>query len=169
MDLTAGATFPDLRLRDHNGYERALAELAGGDPLVLNTYRGWWCPKEQRYFRGLLALQDELEVAYTRLASLSVDPPPVAAAFRAGLGARWTFLCDPERAALDALGLRETTDTVNHPYVPAVFVLDPDLRIHAAYDGYWFSGRPTLEELRRDVRAVQAAIRPDWAAPTPSP
>ena len=155
-------TFPDLRLLDHNGYERTLSDLAAGDPVVLNTYRGWWCPKEQQFFRGLLALQDEVEVGYARMLSLSVDAPEVAAAFRAGLGARWTFLCDPERVALEQLGLRETTDTVNHPYVPAVFVLEPDLRVHARYDGYWFFGRPTVEELRRDLREVLRRCRPDW-------
>jgi hypothetical protein len=108
-----------------------------------------------------------MEVAYSRIVSLSVDPSPVAAAFRAGLGARWTFLCDPEREALETLGLRELTDTVNHPYVPAVFALFPDLTVHRAYDGYWFWGRPTGEELRCDLRDISAAVRPDWTAPTP--
>src|SRR3954467_1122689 len=103
-------SLPDLRLPDHNGAERSLSELAAGDPVVLNTFRGWWCPKEQQFFRGLLALQDEVEVGYARMVSLSVDPPPVSAAFRAGLGARWTFLSDPDRVALEQLGLRETTD-----------------------------------------------------------
>ncbi|HEV2814115.1 MAG TPA: redoxin domain-containing protein [Solirubrobacteraceae bacterium] len=157
--------FPDLRLPDHNGSERSLGELVAGDPVVLHTYRGWWCPKEQAFFRRLLALQDEMEVAYSRIVSLSVDPPPVAAAFRAGLGARWTFLCDPERIALTQLGLRETTDTVNHPYVPRVLTLFPDLRVHREYDGYWYWGRPTLEELVGDLRAISSAIRTDWRAP----
>jgi peroxiredoxin len=163
----AGERFPDLELTDHAGNARTLSALVAGDPTILQTYRGWWCPKEQAFFRRLVALQDEIEVAYTRIVSLSVDPPAVSAAFRAGLGARWTFLCDPERTALEGLGLRETTDTVNHPYVPAVFLLRPDLTIHRAYDGYWFWGRPTMEELRQDLRAVSAAIRPDWVAPTP--
>ena len=60
---------------------------------------------------------------------------------------------------------RETTDTLNDPYVPFVFTLHPDLRIHRAYDGDWFWGRPTLEELRRDMREISAATRADWAAP----
>ena len=154
--------FPDLALPDHTGRPRTLTELAGGDPLVLVFSRGFWCPKEQRYLRELVRLQDEFEVAYSRIAVVSVDPPQVQSAFRAGLGARFVFLSDHERRYLDELGLRETTDTVHDPYQPAVFTLDPGLRVHAAYDGYWFWGRATLEEIRRDMRAITQAIRPDW-------
>jgi peroxiredoxin len=160
-----GSTFPDLELPDHTGRERLLSELAGGDPLALVFSRGWWCPKEQRFFRGLVTLQDELEVAYARLVAVSVDPPEVQAAFRAGLGARFTFLSDHGRRHLDALGLRETTDTVHDPYRPAAFMLDPDLGVHAAYNGYWYLGRPTLEEIRRDLREISRAIRADWELP----
>ncbi len=158
---------PDLELLDHAANRRRLSELVGGDPAILQTYRGPWCPKEQRFFRRLVALQDELEVSYCRLLSLSVDPPEVAFAYRAGLGARWPFLCDPDRRALEELGLRETTDTTHDPYVPRVYVLRPDLSVHAEYDGYWFVGRPTLDELLRDLRAVSAELRDDWVAPTP--
>jgi peroxiredoxin len=133
---------------------------------VLQFYRGWWCPKEQAFFRRLVALQEEMEVAYARMISVSVDPPEVAAAFRAGVGARWTFLADPDRAVQAQLGLRETTDNVHDPYAPVVFTLYPDLTIHRAYDGYWFWGRPTLEELRADMRAITRAIRSDYSAPT---
>lgn len=116
--------------------------------------------------RQLVALQDELEVAYVRVVSVSIDPPPVAAAFRAGVGARWTFLCDPERRWMDELGLLEKTDTVYRPYLPTVFTLFPDLRVHRRYDGYWYLGRPTAEELRRDLREISAEIRPDWTPPS---
>jgi len=113
--------------------------------------------------RGLVALQDEFEVAYASLVVLSVDPPEVQSAFRAGLGARFTFISDHERRWIGRLGLRETTDTVHDPYQPAAFTLFPDLRIRAAYQGYWYWGRPTAEELRRDMRAITMAIRPDWS------
>jgi len=165
IDLSSGRPFPDIVLDDHAGNRRRLSELVGGDPVVLQFFRGWWCPKEQAFFRRLIALQDEAEVAYSRIVSVSVDPPAVSSAFRAGLGARWTFLSDTERTAQAELGLRETTDTLNDPYVPAVFTLFPDLTIHRAYDGYWFWGRPTTEELRRDMREISTAIRADWAAP----
>ena len=163
--LSSGQRFPDLELPDHTGRARRLSELAGGDPLVLQFYRGWWCPKEQRFFQSLAELQDEAEVAYTRIVSVSVDASEVQAAFRAGLGARWTFLSDSERRYLDELELRETTDTVHHPYLPAVFTLGPDLAIHRAYNGYWFWGRPTNEELRRDLRELTQSLRPDWEPP----
>ena len=157
---------PDLSLPDQGGAPRSLSELAGGDPLILHTFRGHWCPKEQRFFRRLVALQDELEVGYARLASLSVDPPEVNAAFRSGLGARWTFLSDADRSAQSRLGLRETTDTVHAPYVPRVYVLLPDLTVAAEYDGYWYWGRPTTGELVRELRAATRRIRPDYDAPT---
>jgi len=165
IDLPPGRPFPDIELRDHAGNRRRLSELIGGDPVVLQFFRGWWCPKEQAFFRRLIALQDEAEVAYSRIVSVSVDPPAVSAAFRAGLGARWTFLSDTDRTAQAELGLRETTDTLNDPYVPAVFTLYPALTIHRAYDGYWFWGRPTTEDLRRDMREISTEIRADWAAP----
>lgn len=156
------SVFTDLELPDHTGRTRTLSELAGGDPLVLVFSRGWWCPKEQRFLRGLVRFQDEVEVAYSRLVVVSVDPPEVQAAFRAGLGARFTFLSDAERRYLDALGLRETTDTVHHPYRPAAFTLFPDLRVHRSYNGYWYWGRPTNEELRQDLRTITKEIRADW-------
>jgi peroxiredoxin len=154
--------FPELALPDHTGRSRTLSEVANGDPLVVVFSRGWWCPKEQRYLRNLVPLQDEFEVAYSKLVVVSVDPPEVQSAFRAGLGARFLFLSDHERRYLDELGLRETTDTVHDPYRPAAFALYPDLRVHASYNGYWYWGRPTLEEIRGDMRAISMAIRSDW-------
>jgi len=161
-NLAAGKQLPDLELPDHSGITRTLTELAEGDPLVVTFFRGWWCPKEQAFFRGLARLQDEVEVAYTRLVSVSVDTPLEQSAFRAGLGARWTFLSDHERRYLDELGLRETTDTVYHPYVPTTITLFPDRTIHSVYNGYWFWGRPTHEDLRQDLRTITRELRPDW-------
>jgi peroxiredoxin len=164
-ELAVGRVLPDIELVDHGGNDRRLSEVVAGDPTFVHFFRGWWCPKEQAFLRRLVALQEEAEVAYCRFVSVSVDPPATNAAFRAGLGARWVFLSDPDRVAQARLRLRETTDTVNHPYVPASFSLYPDLTIHAAYDGYWFWGRPGNEEIRADLRAITRAIRDDWHSP----
>jgi len=165
VDLEPGVRFPDLDLADHTGRRRTLSELAGSDPVALLTSRGWWCPKEQRYMRELCRVQDEFEVAYARIVVVSVDSPEVQSAFRAGLGARFTFLSDADREWLGRLGLRESTDTIHDPYRPAAFTLFPDLTIHAAYNGYWYWGRATMEELRRDMRDITRRIRADWEVP----
>lgn len=165
MDLHPGGRFPDLDLPDHTGRPRTLSEIAGGDPIALITSRGWWCPKEQRYMRELVRLQDEFEVAYTRIAVVSVDPPEVQSALRAGLGARFIFLSDAERRWLPRLGLLETTDTTHRPYLPATFTLFGDLTIHRAYNGYWYWGRATMEELRGDMRAISRETREHWDVP----
>jgi hypothetical protein len=46
--------------------------------------------------------------------------------------------------------------------IPHTFVLKPGLMIHSIYNGYWFWGRPSFEDLRRDLREVTRDIRPDW-------
>jgi hypothetical protein len=36
------------------------------------------------------------------------------------------------------------------------------LVIHRIYNGYWFWGRPSIDDLWQDLRLVTSAIRPDW-------
>lgn len=167
VDWAPGAKMPDLELPDHQGNPRKLSDLVGGDPTLLHFFRGWWCPKERQFLRRLVHLQSDAEVAYTRFVSVSVDPPPVQAAFRAGLDARWTFLSDEGRRYLDTLDLLESTDTVHRPYLPTCLVVRPDLVVHASYNGYWYWGRPSLDELRRDFRELTRELRPDWRPPPP--
>ena len=60
------------------------------------------------------------------------------------------------------LDIAEYTDPVHNPIIPHVIVLEPGLVIYKIYNGYWFFGRPTIEELRQDLRAVSKKCRPDW-------
>ena len=46
--------------------------------------------------------------------------------------------------------------------IPHTLVLKPGLVIHSVYNGYWFWGRPSIEDLRRDLRKATREIRPDW-------
>jgi hypothetical protein len=61
----------------------------------------------------------------------------------------------------------EWAPTGHNPMIPHVIVLEPGLVIYKIYNGYWFLGRPTLEELRQDLRAVAKKCRPDWDITTP--
>jgi cold shock CspA family protein/peroxiredoxin len=117
--------------------------------------RGFFCPRDQEQLRQLVQFQSEIKVNYARLVWVSVDAPLVHAAFRAGLDANWPFLSDESRELTRSLGiLDETEGEYAFRPRPFTFVLHPDLRIHRVYDGWFFVGRPTLEELRQDLRAV---------------
>jgi hypothetical protein len=37
-----------------------------------------------------------------------------------------------------------------------------DLTVHNIYCGYWYVGRPTLDELRMDLRAMMKKVRSDF-------
>jgi hypothetical protein len=46
--------------------------------------------------------------------------------------------------------------------IPHVVVLEPGLIVYKIYNGYWFFGRPTTEDLCQGLRAVTRKCRPDW-------
>ena len=170
INLRTGDVFPDFELPDHRREPRRLSrynrpspldERLGFDdgyPLIVVFGRGFFCPRDQEQMRGLVRFQSELAVNYCKLVTVSADPPEVGAAFRAGLGAEWPFLSDEKREAIRALGLLDETEGeyagVSRPFT---FVLRPDLTVHKVYDGWFFVGRPTLEDLRRDLREVMEA------------
>jgi peroxiredoxin len=105
--LAAGNRFPDFSLPDHTGTRLAPADLAQERPLVLAFVRGWWCPKEQVRLRMLVAMQDEVQREYGRVAVVTTDAPYVNGAFRAGLGADFPFLSDETRELAERLDLIE--------------------------------------------------------------
>jgi peroxiredoxin len=161
-DIVPGAVFPDYELPDQRGIHRTLSELQKGDPLVLVLSRGGFCPKERRQQEGLLQLHREMLVGYCRLVTISTDNLLETNEFRSAVGASWPFLSDPARRLQKDLDIKEYTDPHHDPMIPHTLVLEPGLRVYKIYNGYWFFGRPTVEELRLDLRAVLKCCRPDW-------
>jgi cold shock CspA family protein/peroxiredoxin len=170
LSLRVGDRFPDLELPNtrhelvrlsHVTRPSVLDERLGfsdGYPLILVFFRGFFCPRDQEQLRQLVSFQDELAVNYGKLVAISVDPPPVNAAFAAGLGARWPFLSDEHRSVMRQLDILDDTEgEYAYRARPYTIALHPGLRVHKVYDGWWFVGRPTLEELRHDLRTIMAA------------
>ena len=157
-----GAVFPDYELTDHTGKRRKLSELQGSDPMILVLSRGGFCPKDRRQSEGLVQLHHELEVGYCRLVTISTDSVSETNEFRTGVGAHWPFLSDAGRTVQKDLDIAEYTDSSHNPMIPHTIVLEPGLIVFKVYSGYWFFGRPTVEELRQDMRAVSKKCRPDW-------
>jgi hypothetical protein len=82
-------------------------------------------------------------------------------------GIWYIFLSDTRRIVQKDLDIAEYTDPAHNPMIPHVIVLEPGLVVYKIYNGYWFFGRPTLEDLRQDLRAVTKKCRPDWDITTP--
>jgi peroxiredoxin len=166
-DMVPGAVFPDYELTDHSGRHRKLSDLQGPDPMIVVLSRGGYCPKERRQAEGLVHLHREMEVGYCQLVTISTDNLIATNEYRGGVGAHWPFLSDAGRKVQKDLDIAEYTDAANNPMIPHTIVLEPGLVVFKIYNGYWYFGRPTAEELRQDLRAVLKKCRADWDIGTP--
>jgi peroxiredoxin len=167
-DIAPGASFPDYELPDQAQTIRKLSELQGDDPLILTLARGHYCPKDHQQHLQLAAFYPQIAVAYTQIVTISTDDHHTSQEFRASVGAEWPFLSDPERTVQRDLDIQEYTDPGHDPMIPHTLVLKPGLVIHSIYNGYWFWGRPSVDDLRRDLRDVTREIRPDWDLSAPA-
>ena len=166
-DIVPGATFPDYELTDHTKKRRTLSGLQGNDPMILVLSRGHFCPKDHQQHLELAAFYPKIAVAYTKIVTITTDNILGLNEFRGSVGATWTFLSDPGRKVQKDLQIQEYTDPHHDPMIPHTLVLKPGLVVHSVYNGYWFWGRPSIDELRRDLRGVTREIRPDWDLTTP--
>jgi peroxiredoxin len=160
--IREGGQFPDYELPDQDGVHRRLSELQGANPMVLHLSRGGFDPKEHLFLRHLVDAALDFRVAYTRVVVISPDGQLEINEFRDAVGAEFPFLADPERTVRDDLEIVEYTDPVHNPMVPHTFVLAPGLKVFRIYNGYWYWGRPTVDELHRDLRDVLRETRPDF-------
>jgi len=166
-DIVPGGTFPDYELPDQTGKRRRLSEIQGHDPMIVVLSRGHFCPKDRRQLRNLAELYPEIKVAYTRVVTISTDNLLETNELRDGLGAAWPFLSDQKRIVQKDLEIQEYTDPTHDPMIPYTLVLGPGLKIYSVYNGYWYWGRPSNEDLRRDLRELTLRSRPDWDITAP--
>ncbi len=164
-NLKVGDGFPDFTLPDHRGSPKELSGFTwpspmdqklgflSGYPLILVFSRGFFCPRDREQMRQLVGFQDEFKMNYCKLAVVNADPPLVQAAFRADLGVSWPFLSDEGQKVIKQVGILEEGEYAYRSR-PFTFVLWPDLTVHKVYDSWFFVGRPTVEELRHDLRAI---------------
>jgi peroxiredoxin len=166
-DIVPGGRFPDFALVDHTNTRRKLEAIQGNDPMVVLLSRGHFCPKEHQHHLEIAALQSKVAVACTKLVTITTDDVLQAAAFRRAVGADWLFLCDPGRRVQRDLEIQDYTDPEHDPMLPHTIVLAPGMLVHKVYNGYWFWGRPSAQDLWQDLRDVTRAVRPDWDPSAP--
>lgn len=179
-DIVPGGVFPDYELPDQDGTPQRLSALQDGSPMVLVLTRGDFCPKDHQQHHEIVELLPRIEVAYTRVVTISTDDADGCQSMKRATGATWPFLSDPGRVVQRDLDIQEYTDPHHDPMVPHTLVLEPGLVVHSVYCGYWFWGRPSRDDLWRDLRAVLRKTRHDFdptseaararhAAATPAP
>jgi peroxiredoxin len=161
-DIAVGGVFPDYELTDHAKQRRKLSELQRNDPMILLLSRGHFCPKDHQQHLELAAAYSKIAVSYTQVVTISTDNIVDTREFRASVGAQWTFLSDAGRKVQKDLDIQEYTDPSHDPMIPYTLVLKPGLVIHSIYNGYWFWGRPSIQDLWRDLREATREIRADW-------
>lgn len=167
-DIVPGAKFPDYELVDQTNTPRRLSELQGRDPMVLVLSRGMFCPKDHQQHLELAAFQYKLNpaVSYTKIVTISTDAVYESNEYRLQVGAHWPFLSDPERKMQKDLQIQEYTDPHHDPMIPHTLVLEPGLVVYKIYNGYFFWGRPSDEDLWRDLREIFRKL-PDWDITAP--
>ncbi|OGW50585.1 MAG: hypothetical protein A2078_03275 [Nitrospirae bacterium GWC2_57_9] len=110
----------------------------------------------------VVQLQPELRVNYCHMIIVSVDDHMNTNETRNSLAADFPFLMDTDRKLLHELEMADTTDKIHGEiYIPYTFILDHDRTIYKIYNGWWYVGRPTTEEIRMDLRALMSK-RHDW-------
>ena len=162
-ELEIGNKFPDFELPDQAGTPRNLSDLLRGFPGTLIFGRGHYCPKDRRQLTNyVIHLQPEMRINYCKLITVSVDDKTNTNETRDALAAQWPFLMDPDRRLLYELQMVDTTDPAHgEVYVPYSFSLDQDRTIHKIYNGWYYVGRPTVEDIRQNWRALLSR-RPEY-------
>jgi len=157
-DLKIGNKFPNFELFDHTGKWQKLSNLLEGYPGLLTFNRGYYCPKDRRQLTNYVAhLQPEMRINYCKLITVSVDDEININEMRDALNAGWPFLMDTNRKLLYQLQMVDTTDPLHGEiYIPYSFALDQDLSIYKIYNGWYYVGRPTVEDVRSDWRALMS-------------
>lgn len=166
--LTVGSVLPDFELPDDTGTLRRLSELQGDNAMVLQLGRGEHCPRERQHHKELLRLQELVPVAFTTLVTVLPNDQHDTNKMRIATGAWWPFLSDADLVVQRTLEIDEYTDTHHAATVPHTLVLAPGLVIDKVYCGYWFWGRPSVEQLWADLQDLFRRTKADFDPTTAS-
>jgi hypothetical protein len=113
-------------------------------------------------------MEPEINVAYSKVVTISsTDSVLGCREWKMALGVDWPFLSDLRKVVQRDLDIAEYTDPQHDPMMPYTIMLAPGLVVYSIYNGYWYWGRPTPEEVRRDFREITRRIRPDWDLSAP--
>lgn len=103
--LTTGVQIPDFALPDQHGVTRPLSHYLAQGPVVLNIYRGGWCPYCNLEMQALNAVLPEFRARGVNLIGLTPEKPSSAQDTLTANGLAITVLSDEGNRVSASLGL----------------------------------------------------------------
>lgn len=103
--LKSGDTVPDFNLPNQHGEPRRLSDYLADSLVVLNIYRGGWCPYCNMEMKALQAVQKEIEACGARLVGMAPETPDKTLSTAERNGISIDILSDAGNRVAEALGL----------------------------------------------------------------
>ena len=161
-DIKPGGVFPDYSLPDHTNTVRKLSEIQGDDPLILTLAGATTARRSTSSTSSWRRTIRRSPSSYTQVATIATDDHHTSRSSGLRSAPNGPSCRTPAGRSSRTSTSQEYTDPEHNPMIPHTFVLKPGLVIHTVYNGYWFWGRPSFDELWLDLRAASGEIRPDW-------
>ncbi len=147
--LKVGDTIPDISLIDSNNKTVALTDFITEEFLVLNFYRGGWCPYCNLELRAYEQLTAKFKRNKTNIVAISGELPNFAQQTAQKNILSFPILTDQDGTLMQALGIKFTLgeklrkeyknfgldldrfhgNTNQELMVPAVYIIDKNLKI----------------------------------------
>jgi len=103
--LKTGDMMPDFELPNQHGERRRLSDYLTESPVVLNIYRGGWCPYCNMEMKALHDALPEIEARGARLIGISPETPDKAMATAENNSIAIDILSDAGNQVAEQLGL----------------------------------------------------------------
>ncbi|MES9962381.1 MAG: peroxiredoxin-like family protein [Candidatus Sedimenticola sp. 20ELBAFRAG] len=103
--LRVGDTMPDFELLNQHGESRRLSRYLAESPVVLNVYRGGWCPYCNMEMKALHDVLPEIEARGARLIGLTPETPDKAMTTAENNGIDIDILSDEANRVARQMGL----------------------------------------------------------------
>ncbi len=172
QSLKRGDRVPDFELPNQDGEPRRLSQLLGDATLVLNFYRGGWCPYCNLELNALQRALPEIRAAGAKLVAISPEQPDHALDTKARKALTFEVLSDQGNRVAETFGLVFTLPEQLRPIyaqlgidipahngddsfrlpVPASYVIDGDGVIRYRFVNVDYTQRLEPNELLRVLR-----------------
>lgn len=103
--LGPGDPFPDIGLLDAAGEPVSVASLLTKGPLLVNFYRGGWCPYCNLELKAYQDRLQDVRALGAELVAISPETPDRAAATSEKNSLSYPVLTDPQNQLAEALGI----------------------------------------------------------------